>query len=136
MAFLRFRFIFHHGNWCQHAEKKRNLIKGSAQIEKLITVSANKFQAEIYQPSSLVAFTATFTTTAISVAATVAEAVTKARRSYELNRIRVFENQGLPIETLQAIQSLATARTMHRDAVIDYNLAQFQLYTAIGQPGK
>ena len=68
--------------------------------------------------------------------ATVAEAVIKARRSYELNRTRVFENQGLPIETLQAIQSLATARGMHRDAVIDYNLAQFQLYTALGQPAK
>lgn len=68
--------------------------------------------------------------------ATVAEAVVKAQRSYELNRTRVFENQGLPIETLQAIQSLATARGMHRDAVIDYNLAQFQLYTALGQPAK
>lgn len=68
--------------------------------------------------------------------ATIAEAVTKARRSYELNRTRVFENQGLPIETLQAIQSLATAQRLHRDAVIDYNLAQFQLYTALGQPGK
>ena len=64
------------------------------------------------------------------------EAVTKARRSYALNRTRVFENQGLPIETLQAIQSLATAQSLHRDAVIDYNLAQFQLYTALGQPAK
>lgn len=68
--------------------------------------------------------------------AALSEAVGRARRSYELNRTRVFENQGLPIETLQAIQSLATARTLHRDAVIDYNLAQFQLYTAIGQPAK
>ncbi len=68
--------------------------------------------------------------------AAVAGAVNKARRSYELNRTRVFENQGLPIETLQAIQSLATAQAMHRDAVIDYNLAQFQLYTALGQPGE
>ena len=61
-------------------------------------------------------------------------AVTGARKSYELNRTRVFENQGLPIETLQAIQSLATARSLHRDSVIDYNIAQFQLYTAVGQP--
>ncbi|MFT5465483.1 MAG: outer membrane protein TolC [Verrucomicrobiales bacterium] len=64
------------------------------------------------------------------------KAVAGARKSYELNRSRVFENQGLPIETLQAIQSLAVARSLHRDAIVDYNIAQFQLFTAIGQPAE
>ena len=62
------------------------------------------------------------------------DAIARARRSYELNRSRVFENQGLPIEVLQAIQSLVSARTLYLDSVIDYNLAQIQLYTALGQP--
>ena len=62
------------------------------------------------------------------------DAIARARRSYELNRSRVFENQGLPIEVLQAIQSLVSARTLYLDSVIDYNLAQVQLYTALGQP--
>ena len=61
------------------------------------------------------------------------DAVERATRSYELNRSRVFENQGLPIEVLQAIQSLLSARTLYLDSVIDYNLAQFELFTAVGQ---
>lgn len=62
------------------------------------------------------------------------EAVQRALSSYDLNRSRVFENQGLPIEVLQASQSLVTARTIYLNSVIDYNLSQFQLYAALGQP--
>ena len=63
------------------------------------------------------------------------DAIERALRSYELNRSRVFENQGLPIEVLQSIQSLVAARSSYLDAVVDYNIAQFQLYTAVGQSG-
>src|SRR5690606_9808462 len=63
------------------------------------------------------------------------DTVVRALRSYELNRSRVFENQGLPIEVLQAIQSLVVARSSYLDSVVDYNIAQFQLYTAVGQSG-
>lgn len=62
------------------------------------------------------------------------QAVKSARESYELNRNRIFEKQGLPIEVLQAIQSLAAARQVYVDTVTDYNQAQFRLLTAIGQP--
>jgi outer membrane protein TolC len=61
-------------------------------------------------------------------------AVERAVQSFQLNRRRIFEKQGLPIEVLQAIQSLASARREYLSAVIDYNQAQFRLYTAIGQP--
>lgn len=62
------------------------------------------------------------------------EAVKSARQSYELNRNRIYEKQGLPIEVLQAIQSLATARQLHVDTVTDYNQAQYRLLTAVGNP--
>jgi outer membrane protein TolC len=39
-----------------------------------------------------------------------------------------------PIEIQQAIGALATARTQHLDAVLDYNVAQFQMLRAIGRP--
>ena len=49
-----------------------------------------------------------------------------------MNRIRGAE--GLPIETLQAIQSVATARRSYLATVTNYNRAQFQLLRAVGQP--
>ena len=61
-------------------------------------------------------------------------AVERASRSLQLNRTRIFEKQGLPIEVLQAIQSLEITRRLALDTVIDYNQAQFRLYTALGQP--
>jgi outer membrane protein TolC len=61
-------------------------------------------------------------------------AVGRALKSFQLNRSRIFEKQGLPIEVLQAIQSLAATRREYLAAVIDYNEAQFRLYTTLGQP--
>lgn len=63
-----------------------------------------------------------------------AKTVEHALRSFTLNRARVFENVGLPIEVLQSIQSLARARHLYVDAVVDYNQSQYRLYTALGQP--
>lgn len=59
-------------------------------------------------------------------------AVSAATRSYQLNLQRIENAQGLPIETLQSIQALAVARTTYLDAVIDYNIAQFELCRATG----
>jgi hypothetical protein len=38
------------------------------------------------------------------------------------------------VEPLLALQALAQARLQYLSAVVDYNRAQFQLYTAMGQP--
>ncbi len=62
------------------------------------------------------------------------QAVERARTSFELNKSRIYENQGLPIEVLQAINSLAMTRRLYLDSAVDYNQAQFSLYTALGQP--
>jgi len=58
--------------------------------------------------------------------------VEAAQKSYALNAQRIENAQGLPIETLQSIQALATAQRAYLNAVVDYNVAQFELSRAIG----
>lgn len=58
--------------------------------------------------------------------------IVAAEKSYSLNSQRIENAQGLPIEVLQAVQALATARRAYLNAVIDYNIAQFQLCHATG----
>ncbi len=61
------------------------------------------------------------------------DAVKSAQSSFALNHSRTFERQGLPIEMLQAIQSLASARQYYLDTVTAFNQAQYRLYTSLGQ---
>jgi outer membrane protein TolC len=56
-----------------------------------------------------------------------------ADESLRLNRDRIQNAQGLPIEVLQSIQSLALLRREYLNAVVDYNIAQFQLWWAAGR---
>lgn len=58
--------------------------------------------------------------------------ITSAEQSYQLNEQRIENAQGLPIEVLQAVQALATAQRSYLNAVIDYNIAQFELCRATG----
>ncbi len=55
-----------------------------------------------------------------------------AEESFQLNWDRIQNAQGLPIEVLQSIQSLAVVRREYLNAVVDYNIAQFQLWWAAG----
>ena len=55
-----------------------------------------------------------------------------AEESYRLNQERIQNAQGLPIEVLQSIESLALLRREYLNAVTDYNIAQFQLWWATG----
>jgi outer membrane protein TolC len=65
----------------------------------------------------------------------VAEAaVAAAQQSYEHNIARIREGQGLPIEALQSIHALATARREYLSVVMDYNESQFRLQRALGWP--
>jgi len=57
-----------------------------------------------------------------------------AKKSYELTTARLQEAQGLPIEALASIQTLAEARQAEIDAVLDYNIAQHRLFAALGTP--
>ncbi len=57
-------------------------------------------------------------------------AVDSARKSYELNRERIFENQGLPLEALQSVKALAEAKSLYLAIATKYNLAQLRLVSA------
>ncbi|MCB1130343.1 MAG: TolC family protein [Verrucomicrobiae bacterium] len=57
-----------------------------------------------------------------------------AKRAYELTTARLQEAQGLPIEALDSIRTLAEARQAEVDAVVDYNIAQHRLFSALGIP--
>jgi outer membrane protein TolC len=61
-------------------------------------------------------------------------AVRRAEQAYSLQRTRIFDRQGLPIEALQAMQTLATADLAHLAAVADFSIAQIRLHTALGNP--
>lgn len=63
------------------------------------------------------------------------EAAAHARKSYQLTTARLEQSQGLPIEALASIQTLAEARQAEIDAVLDYNIAQHRLLAALGHPG-
>jgi outer membrane protein TolC len=62
--------------------------------------------------------------------------IQSARSSYDRNFSRIREGQGLPIEVLQAIQSLDATQRELVDATVDFNVAQFQLQRALGWPVK
>lgn len=62
------------------------------------------------------------------------EGARAALSSFELNRQRIRDGQGLPIEALQAVQALDAARREYLRAVTDYNEAQFRLHRALGWP--
>jgi outer membrane protein TolC len=62
------------------------------------------------------------------------KSVAESLKSLELNMNRIRGVEGLPIEVLQAIQSVAAARRAYLAAVTNYNRAQFQLLRAVGQP--
>ena len=62
------------------------------------------------------------------------DAVEAAEDSFEKNWDRIRNGQGLPIEVLQAIQALATARREYVRSVADYNQAQFTLQRSLGWP--
>lgn len=61
-------------------------------------------------------------------------AVARARQAYTLNRERIFDQQGLPLEALSAMQALATAELTHLETRTAYTLAQIRLHTALGSP--
>ena len=66
--------------------------------------------------------------------ATAEGAIESAQNSYRRNIERIRNAQGLPIEALQSVQALDTARREYLRAVVDFNQAQFRLHRALGWP--
>ncbi len=62
------------------------------------------------------------------------QAVVAARKSYDQDHERIIQTRGLPIELLNSFHLLAEGRMQYLDAVINYDISQFALYVALGQP--
>lgn len=60
--------------------------------------------------------------------------VQESQRSLELNMQRIRSAAGLPIEVLQAIQSVADARHAYLNVIANYNRAQLLLLRSVGEP--
>lgn len=61
-------------------------------------------------------------------------AIESAEASYERNLSRIRDGQGLPIEVLQSVQALESAQRAYLQAVVNYDVAQFELQHALGWP--
>jgi outer membrane protein TolC len=54
--------------------------------------------------------------------------------SFDEDMQRIRNVEGLPIEVLDSLRLLGRARFEYLDAISEYNMAQFELYVALGQP--
>jgi outer membrane protein TolC len=61
-------------------------------------------------------------------------AIQSSTKAYQEDLVRTRNREGLPIEVLDSLRLLARSRYLYLDAIIEYNLAQFELYVALGQP--
>jgi outer membrane protein TolC len=62
------------------------------------------------------------------------QAVESSQAAFREDFIRSRQNEGRPIEVLDSLRLLDRSRTAYLNALVDFNAAQFGLYTALGQP--
>jgi outer membrane protein TolC len=65
---------------------------------------------------------------------TAEAAVREAEIAWKEDLIRTRGNEGLPIEVLNSQRLLYRSRMALLNTIVDYNIAQFELYQALGQP--
>ena len=54
--------------------------------------------------------------------------------AFEQDLLRIRSREGLPIETLDSLRLLRTARQEYINTIVEYNRAQYELYVALGNP--
>ena len=59
--------------------------------------------------------------------------VAAAGKSYDLNRERISEGEGIPIELVQAIRARVEALNAYTQTVANYNRSQYRLLQSIGR---
>jgi outer membrane protein TolC len=62
------------------------------------------------------------------------KAVRSSTDAYKEDFTRIKGGQGLPLEVIDSLRLLGRSRYEYLEAIIDYNRAQFQLWTALGNP--
>lgn len=98
---------------------------GEAELERVVVL--NQVRAEVAE-----AFAAK--ETYLHTMDLRQQAVESSRLAFEQDFRRTRAAEGRPIEVLDSVRLLYRARLDYLDAIVNYNNAQFQLFTAIGQP--
>lgn len=111
------------GNRARTDEKRARLRQLTLERDKVRAAIVAEVQAGITRVGSLRA--------QIGIAE---RAIDRAREAYSLHRDRIFDRQGLPLEAMQAMQTLSTAELTRSEALAGYSLAQLRLHTALGNP--
>lgn len=62
------------------------------------------------------------------------KAVRSSTEAFKEDLTRIKGGQGLPLEVIDSLRLLGRSRYEYLEAIIDYNRAQFQLWTALGNP--
>ncbi len=62
----------------------------------------------------------------------VQRAVQSAQRAFDLNKDRIYQNKGLPLEAMQSMRALAQAESLYLDIAAKFNTSQFRLLAATG----
>ncbi len=65
---------------------------------------------------------------------TMEKTVRTGQEAFNEDLARIKGREGLPIEVIDSARLLARSRNEYLDVIIEYNRAQFQLYTALGRP--
>jgi outer membrane protein TolC len=65
---------------------------------------------------------------------TAEEAIRESDLAWHEDFKRIRNNEGLPIEVLNSLRLLLRSRLALLNTIINYNIAQFELYHALGQP--
>lgn len=111
------------GNRARRNEREAQLWQAGLQRERLRDAIAAEVRESYARVRSLA-----------RQAELASAAVERAQTAYELTRTRIHDQQGLPLEALAAMQTLANAELAALDTAASYGIAQLALHTALGNP--
>jgi outer membrane protein TolC len=111
------------GNRAQ-IQTARALLRG-AELEQLIVL--NQVRAEVADAYAR-------KQTHLALLQFRQQAVESSQAAYDQDLRRVRAAEGLPLEVLDSLRLVYRSREDYLNAIVDYNEAQFALYTAMGQP--
>jgi outer membrane protein TolC len=111
------------GNWAR--QRRRRAQVGEAEAERLRTI--DRIRREVGEALALSA-------ARLGEVNTARRRVETASRSFQADLVRAKNLEGRPIEVLDSVNALAAARQDLIRALAGYDVAQFQLFVALGRP--
>ncbi len=111
------------GNWAR--QRRRRAQVGEAEAERLRTI--DRIRREVGEALALSA-------ARLAEVNTARRRIQAALQAFQADLIRAKNLEGRPIEVLDSVNSLAEARQALIRALAGYDIAQFQLFVALGRP--